>query len=104
MTATSAVETARRVLALFRRDAERVQTLGRGAANAMRVFDALRRRPLATIPRLVTLTGVSFPTVARAIDGSAKLGIVREITGKKRERVFAYTDYLAVLSEGTEPL
>jgi len=103
-TATGAVESAKRLLALFRGDAERVQALGRSAANALRVFDALRRRPLVTLPDLAEHTGVSFPTVARAMQRLEKLGIVREITGRKRERVFAYESYIAILNEGAEPL
>ncbi|MGB9671250.1 MAG: Fic family protein [Halothiobacillaceae bacterium] len=102
-TATGAVDTAHRLLALFAADAARVQTLGRAAANALRVFDALRRRPLASIDELSQRLGLSFPTVARAIEALEKLGIVREITGRKRERVFAYQAYLDVLNEGTQP-
>ena len=82
----------------------RVQTLGRAAANALRVFDALRDRPLATVNALTESTGVSYPTVARAVEALENLGIVREITGRKRERVFAYSRYVAILNEGTEPL
>jgi Fic family protein len=104
ITAGSAVDTAHRLLALFRDDAARVQTLGRAAANAFRVFDALRDRPLATLNALTESTGASYPTVARAVEALENLGIVREITGRKRERVFAYTSYLAILNEGTEPL
>ena len=70
----------------------------------MRVFDALRDRPLTTLNALTASTGASYPTVARAVDALEDLGIVREITGRKRERVFAYTRYLAILNEGTEPL
>ncbi len=103
-TAGSAVDTAHRLLALFRDDAARVQTLGRAAANALRVFDAFRNRPLATLNALTERTGASYPTVARAVEALENLGIVREITGRKRERVFAYTHYLAILNEGTEPL
>ena len=103
-TAGSAVDTAHRLLALFRDDAARVQTLGRAAGNALRVFDALRDRPLATLNALTERTGASYPTVARAVEALENLGIVREITGRKRERVFAYTRYLAILNEGTEPL
>ncbi|MGC8732506.1 MAG: Fic family protein [Halothiobacillaceae bacterium] len=102
-TATGAVDTAHRLLALFAADAARVQTLGRAAANALRVFDALRRRPLASIDECSQRLGLSFPTVARAIEALEKLGIVREITGRKRERVFAYQAYLDVLNEGTQP-
>ncbi len=103
-TAGSAVDSAHRLLALFRDDAARVQTLGRATANALRVFDALRNRPLATLPALTEQTGASYPTVARAVEALENLGIVREITGRKRERVFAYTRYLDILNEGTEPL
>ncbi len=103
-TAESAVDTAHRLLALFREDADRLRDLGRAAANALRVFDALRERPLATVNALAERTGASYPTVARAIDALEDLGIVREITGRKRERVYAYTRYLDVLNEGTEPL
>ncbi|MFT3789621.1 MAG: Fic family protein [Rudaea sp.] len=103
-TAQSAVDTAHRLLALFRDDAARVQSLGRAAANALRVFDALRARPLTTLNALVERTGTSYPTVARAIESLEKLGLVREITGRKRERVFAYGRYLDILNEGTQPL
>jgi Fic family protein len=92
------------LLALFRDDAARVQTLGRAAANALRVFDALRDRPLATLNDLTQRTGASYPTVARAVEALENLGIAHEITGRKRQRVFAYTRYLAILNEGTEPL
>ena len=103
-TAGGAVDTAHRLLALFRDDALRIQGLGRAAANTQRVFDALRARPLATITDLAARTGVAFPTAARAIDALGNLGMVREITGRRRERVFAYDRYLAILNEGGEPL
>ena len=104
ITAASAVDTAHRLLALFDDDVARVRTVGRAAANALRVFDALRDRPLATLNALTGRTGASYPTVARAVEALETLGIVREITGRKRQRVFAYTRYLAILNEGTEPL
>ena len=104
ITAASAVDTAHRLLALFDDDDARVHTLGRAAANALRVFDALCDRPLATLNALTERTGTSYPTVARAVEALETLGIMREITGRKRERVFAYTRYLTILNEGTEPL
>ena len=103
-TAAGAVDTAHRLLALFADDAAKARDLGRAAANALRVFDALRARPIASINDLSRRTAVSYPTVARAIDALAALGIVRELTGRKRDRVFAYDRYLAVLNEGAEPL
>lgn len=102
--ATGAVDTAHRLLALFREDAELVRARGRAVANTLHVLDALRERPAATINDLATRTGVTFPTAARAIAALESLGIVREITGRERNRVFAYSRYLAILGEGAEPL
>jgi len=44
----------------------------------------------------------AFPAAAKAIDTLQKLGIVQEITGRQRNRAFAYQNYLKILSEGTE--
>lgn len=49
-------------------------------------------------------TGLSFPATSSGMERLVRLGIARELTGKKRDRVFAYDRYLAILSEGTEPL
>ena len=62
----------------------------------------MRRRPVARIDTLARGVGIAYPTAARATDALQRLGIVREITGRKRERVFAYHAYLAILNEGTE--
>ncbi|MDH7504343.1 MAG: Fic family protein [Verrucomicrobiota bacterium] len=102
-TAASAVTTAHRLLELFDEDHARVAALGRSAPNALRVFEAFRARPLATVGSLAERTHTSFPTAARAVEALVQLDIVREVTGRKRERVFAYRRYLDILNEGTEP-
>jgi len=102
-TATSAVGTAHRLLAMFKEDQERVQSLGRAAANTLRVFDALRHRPLADIDNLARKTGIAYPTAARAVDALVGLGVLYELTGRRRGRVFAYDGYLRILNEGGEP-
>ena len=91
LTAGGAVQTAHRLLELFSADAERVQSIGRSAASALRVYNSFRDRPLSTIPALSEQTGASYPTVSRAVEELERLRIVREITGRKRGRVFAYT-------------
>jgi Fic family protein len=103
-TAAGAVDTAHRLLALFERDALRVRDLGRSAATALQVFQALRMRPVANIRFLSEQAGVSFATAARHVDTLVKLDILRELTGRSRERVFAYQAYLDILNEGAEPL
>jgi len=103
-TATNAVQTAQRLLRLFQEDSARVQSLGRAAASALRVFNILRERPLVTLNEAHRHTGVSFPTATKGMNALIELGIVRELTGQRRNRVFAYDRYLAILNEGIEPL
>ena len=103
-TATSAVETAQRLVALFKEDTARIQAAGRTAAAMLRVLQALHERPVLTVNEVSRRTGLSFPTAAKGMTGLADLGLARELTGNRRNRVFAYDRYLAILGEGTEPL
>jgi Fic family protein len=103
-TASAAVDTAHRLLVLFRRDEQRLIAQGRRAASALRVYIALRSRPVATIQDLGNRAGVSFPTAAKAVEMLVAEGVARELTGQRRNRVFAYDEYLKVLNEGAEPL
>jgi len=101
-TADGAVATARRITNLFIEDRKRIVPTGRRAGSALRVHDALKRRPLLTLPEVVRQTALSAPTSGAAMEGLVALGIARELTGKRRNRVFAYDGYLAILTEGTE--
>jgi Fic family protein len=91
--------------ALVKRDRARVQAAGgRSAATLLRMLQALHERPLSTINEVVRRTGVSFPTAAKGMATLVDQGIAREVTGNRRNRVFSYEQYLAILGEGTEPL
>lgn len=103
-TAENAVQTARRLLSLFQEDEQRISTLGRLASSALRVFRVLCQHPLTNVKQISDLAGVTFPTATKGIGALTRLGVVRELTGKQRNRVFAYDRYLAILSEGTEAL
>lgn len=103
-TSTQAADTAKRILALFERDRARMNNLGRAASSAFRVHQYFQNRALGSVPAIRKEVGLSAPAIRNAISILEEAGIVREITGKRRERVYAYTDYLAILSEGTEPL
>ncbi len=103
-TAENATGASRRILERFREDALKVQQLGRARASAKRLFELLQRKPLVTLQAARRELGVTLPTVSSAMNRLVELGIVREVTGKQRNRVFAYQNYLSILSEGTEPL
>lgn len=101
LTAQDAVQTAQKLVGMFERDRVRAQGLGRRAGSALRVLEALKARPVLLLPEVARLSGLSFPAAAAGMSSLEELGIVREITGKKRNRVFAHSDYLSLLSEGT---
>ncbi len=101
-TANGAVSTAQRLASLFRDDRARIEAAGRRSGSALRIHDAFNARPLASVQDLCVRTGLSFPTANSAVDLMVEMGIVRELTGKRRNRIFAYDRYLSILNEGTE--
>jgi Fic family protein len=103
-TAEGAVTTARILVALFDEDRAKLQGLGRQTGSVLRIHDALKQRPVCTIEDSRMRTGLSFPSTASGMKLLVKHGIVRELTGKKRNRVYVYDRYLSILSEGTEPI
>jgi Fic family protein len=103
-TANQAAATARQLMKLAAEDEQRIQTLGRGAGSALRVHRFLQRQPLTSIAAASKELNLSFPTVTTAVNNLEAVGIVAEVTGRQRSRLFAYAEYLTILSEETEPL
>jgi Fic family protein len=103
-TAEGAVSTAERLAEIFQADRVRVENTGRRAGSALRVHEALKSRPILPIGRVCEVTGLSFSAASGAMDLLSDLGISRELTGQRRNRLFAYDRYLAILSEGTAPI
>ena len=77
---------------------------GERVASALRVHDFLQQTPLTTANRLVQQTGLTAPTVNLALIDLQALGIIAEITGRRRGRIFGYSAYLSILNEGTNPI
>lgn len=103
-TANQAFEAATRIIELFKTDRDRITAESSRAGSALRIHDLLQRNPFATSNQLVSWCRLSAPTVNATLADLERLGIVEEVTGRRRGRVFGYRQYLAILSEGTEPL
>lgn len=101
-TAIGAVETARRLAGMFQDDRRKIETLGRKAGSALRVYDAIRARPILSVNQIRAMTGLAFPTASSAITLLIEQNIAREFTGRRRYRLFKYDRYLKILNEGTE--
>ena len=100
-TADGAVATARDLSRLFDDDRRRIQAMGRRAGSPLRVHDAFKARPLLTLGDAAARSGLSFPAASTGMDELVRLGVASEVTGKKRNRVYAYDRYLALLAAGT---
>jgi len=101
-TAEGAVTTAQRLGSLFLEDAEKIQQEGRAAGSALRAHQVLKERPITTLQEVAERSGLSFPAASAGMQVLERLGVARELTGKKRNRLFGYDSYLAILNEGTE--
>jgi len=103
LTAEGAVSTAERLSRMLQNDQSKVlATGGRRTGSALRVHDALKAQPILSLPAVCRHTHLSFATASAAMKVLANNGIAREITGKRRNRLFVYDQYLSILSEGTE--
>ena len=103
-TADGAVSTARRLVTLFQEDQGRIESQGRRAGSALRVHQVLKERPIVTLQEVSRMSGLSFPAASSGMVLLTDLGVARELTGRRRGRLFGYDQYLGILNEGTEPL
>lgn len=103
-TANQAFDAATRIVELFKQDRDRITAESDRAGSALRVHELLQQNPFVTSNVLVEKTGLTAPTVNASLGELERLGIVNEVTGRRRGRVFSYRAYLDILNEGTAPL
>ncbi len=102
VTATQAVETAQQLIDLSNQDRDKISGLGRAAPSTLHVHRALMEHPIATSSSLVEKTGITPATVNKALSHMERLGIVRELTAQRRNRLFSYAGYVEIMSRGME--
>ena len=97
-----AVASARDLFSLFA--ADRARVLGRAEMSmpALRLFESLPRHPVVTVASVMDLVATSKPTASRAIELLVDARVLVETTGKRRDRSYAYGQYLDQLRVGTE--
>jgi cell filamentation protein, protein adenylyltransferase len=99
-TADQAFETGTRIVDLFKTDRGRIAGAGDRAGSALRMHELLQTSPFITAPKAREQTGLTTPTVNSALGELQRLGIVEEVTGRKRDRVYSYKAFIELLSEG----
>jgi Fic family protein len=97
-TAEQAAKTARALMDLAAADEKRIQRIGKASGSALRVHRVLQAQPLISIAAASKRLNLSFPTVTTSLQHLEKLGIVRETTGGRYGRLYAYDRYLKILN------
>ena len=97
-----AVLAARDLFSLVNTDRVRVLDAKGSTLQSVRLFDRLPEHPIITIAKAVELLETTKPTAAKAVNALVDVGILAETSGRRRDRTFAYSDYLEHLRVGTE--
>lgn len=100
--ADEAIAAARELFVLVGEDRTRVLAAADASVAALRLFELLPRHPIVTVASAIALLETTKPTAGRAIDVLVRAGILRETTGRKRDRSFVYRAYVDRLQVGTD--
>jgi Fic family protein len=101
--AKQALRTVKEINSLFEVDLAKVENLGRARFSCGRIMEYLKKLPQVSVPLLCQELEMTAPTARASLNHLLELGIVEEISGKKRDKVYVYRHYLDLLEEGAEP-
>ena len=100
--ADDAVTTARRLHSVIGSGRTALTSHKEATLTALRLFECLPDHPMVTLPSATDMLRTSSPTAGKAIGLLCRMGILREVTGRRRDRVYSYQSYLDVLAEDTD--
>lgn len=100
--ARQGIEVTHQLSRLVKRDREKIKSLGRVSESVIQVFETMLSHPIAGAKNIVGFTNLTPATVNKALRLLAQLGIVKELTRQKRNRLFKYDQYMQILNEGME--
>lgn len=102
--AKQAINTAKEINHLFEQDLKKIDTLGRAKFSCIEALEQLKKLPQVSVPLLSELLNMTAPTARSSLNHLLELGILEEMSGKKRDKIYVYRRYLNILEEGTDPL
>lgn len=101
-TAENGKRTFQRILALRQDLDRRVVTLGRRAENARKLILRLYRHPVVTVNQVVDKLGIQYQAANNLVRSLIELGVLKEVTGYQRNRIFLFEKYIDVFKEENE--
>ena len=104
ISAAQALSTVNEINKLFDVDLKKINSLGRARFSCARAFEYLKKMPQTSVSLIVQELKMTAPTARASLQHMVDLGILKELSGKKRDKIYLYHNYLAILEKGTEPL
>ncbi len=101
-TAPQAVDTAQQLMTLSAEDDQRINGLKRISGSAHRIHKVMLARPMTSPKWIQKKTQLSTATVNECLRELEQLGIVKEVIGQKRNRLYSYVEYIRIMKKGTE--
>lgn len=94
VTAENSIQTFKEIIALRASVENKIITLGKKQMLAKKVLQYLYSQPISDMQSIATATNVSIASISRLLNDFIRLGILVELTGFKRNRIFAFEQYL----------
>lgn len=102
--ATHAIKDTKKIISLLERDRRRISKIGKASTSALRIHAYLLKNPYLSLTKAAKVLKLSVPTMTSTTQKLIEIGMLKEVTGHARNRLFAYTAYLEILTSGTDPL
>jgi Fic family protein len=103
-TASQATQAAHDIVTLFKEDLLKLDDHGKATTGLVKIHNYFQKNPISNTKNITEACDISLPAALRNLVILEELGVIREVTGKERNKVFVYDSYLKILSKGTEPL
>ena len=101
-TSNQAVRTARSLIALIERDENTIKNMGRASSTALQIYMCFVKNPILNAGAIQNQSSLSVATIHSSLENLVDLGILEEVSQKKRNKIYAYKEYIHILNEGTE--
>lgn len=93
-TSQKAVETSRKIISLRENSIQKIATLGKSTENGIKVLNSLFHTPLVRVKDVEGILSIKNPNALTIVSKLEKLGILKEITGNQRNRIFSFSEYI----------
>lgn len=104
VSAKQAISTIEQINMIFEQDLQKIANIGRARFSCEQVFEYMKHLPQVTVPILTNALQITAPTARSALNHMVSVGILVEVSGKKRDKLYVYRKYLDILEDGAEPL